>query len=337
MRAWIAGSLAALGLSTLGLTALAAPADAAEICNETSYVADVAAAWAVEGGVAIQGWTRVRPGECADVAEEVDLDAGDQPIFYYAKSSMAYLGGVREWRGTVPLCVDETDFDVVANTRCAALGLASRDFFIREGEEREHTVLVEPADYGRRATVAGIQRLLQSAGYAVTGVDGYDGRSTRRAVSRFLSDAEMGSRPEDGPLIDALEARALERNASSGLTVCNTADGDIAAAIGHRVGEVWQSRGWWRIHAGECARLLAARLETDNAFVYAERISGQGRRPMTGGDQAFCLAPSRFVAEERGECAERGYGTANFRRVPAPEDGGVRISFTEDDFQGLRE
>ncbi|MEA1943577.1 MAG: DUF1036 domain-containing protein [Pseudomonadota bacterium] len=328
----------AAGLVLAGLGTLAAPhADAAEICNETSFVADVAAAWAVEGGVAIQGWTRVRPGECEDIAQDFDLETSEQPLFYYAKSTMAYLGGVREWRGTVPLCVDETDFEVVANTRCAALGLASRDFFIRERAERDRTVLVEPADYGRRAQVAGIQRLLQSAGYPVTGVDGYDGRSTRRAVSRFLADAGLDSQPEDPALIDALEARALERNASSGLIVCNEADGDIATAIGHRVGEIWQSRGWWRIHAGECARLLAARLETDNAFVYAERVSSQGRRPMTGGTDSFCLAPARFVAEERGECAERGYGTANFRRVPQPENGGVRVTLTEEDFQGLRE
>ena len=325
-------------LAGLGLCGLAAPdADAAEICNETSFVADVAAAWAVEGGVAIQGWTRVRPGECEEIAQEFDLAANDHPLFYYAKSTMAYLGGVREWRGTVPLCVDETDFDVVANTRCAALGLAARDFFTREGEERERTVLVEPADYGRRAQVAGIQRLLQSAGYPVTGVDGYDGRSTRRAVSRFLADAGLDSQPDDPALIDALEAYALSRNASSGMIVCNEADGDIATAIGHRIGEIWQSRGWWRIHAGECARLLAARLETDNAFVYAERVSAQGRRPMGGGEQRFCLAPARFVAEERGDCAERGYGEANFRRVPQPEDGGVRLTFTEEDFQGLRE
>lgn len=323
------GALAAL----LGLAALATPAaGAAEICNETSYVADVAAAWAVEGGVAIEGWTRVRPGECQIIAEEVDLE-DEQPIFYYAKSSMAYLGGVREWRGTVPLCVDERDFEVVANTRCAALGLAARDFFVREGEQRERTILAEPADYGRRARTAGIQRLLQSAGYPVTGVDGYDGRSTRRAISRFLADAGIANRPDDAALIDALEARALARNASSGLIVCNEADGDIATAIGHRVGEIWESRGWWRIHAGECARLLAARLETDNTFVYAERVSGRGRRPMTGGTERFCLAPARFVAEGRTDCAARGYGVAGFRRAPQPEEGGVRLTLGEDDFQ----
>lgn len=314
------------------LTTASGRADAAELCNETSYIVEAAIAWPVEGGVAIEGWTRLRPGDCTTVADDVDLD-GDQPIFYYAKSSIAYLGGVREWRGTVPLCVDEADFEVVANTRCASLGMASRDFFIREGEDRERTVFVEPADFGNRAAVAGIQRLLQSAGYPINGVDGLDGRSTRRAITRFLSDVELSGRPGDEGLIDALEARALERNAASGMTVCNEADGDIAVAIGHQVGSIWQSRGWWRIHAGECARVLAARLETTNTLYFAERINTSGRRGLIQGDETFCIAPARFVAEGRTDCAERGYTSADFRRIPAPTDGGVRVTLGESDFR----
>ena len=133
-------SLALLALPALLLTA-APHAEAAELCNETSYIVEAAAGWPVEGGVAIEGWTRLRPGDCATVASDVDLD-GDQPIFFYAKSSIAYLGGVREWRGTIPLCVDEADFEVVANTRCSSLGMASRDFFIREGEDRDRKSVV---------------------------------------------------------------------------------------------------------------------------------------------------------------------------------------------------
>ena len=320
-----------LALPTLSLVS-APSADAAELCNETSYIVQAAAAWPVEGGVAIEGWTRLRPGDCATMADDDDLD-GDQPVFYYAKSSIAYLGGVREWRGTVPLCVDEADFEVVANTRCASLGLASRDFFIREGEDRERTVLVEPVDFGARASIAGIQRLLQSGGYPITSVDGLSGRSTSRAISSFLSDAGLASRPADEALIDALESRALGRNAASGLTLCNEADGDIAVTIGHQVGGIWQSRGWWRIHAGECARVLATRLETANAFFYAERINTAGRRGLVEGDERFCIAPARFVAEERGNCEDRGYTAADFRRISEPSEGGARVTLDESDFR----
>ncbi|WP_323762004.1 DUF1036 domain-containing protein [Maricaulis sp.] len=324
-------ALAALALPAL-LLVTTSRADAAELCNETSYIVQTAAGWPVEGGVAIEGWLRLRPGDCATVATDVDLN-GDQPIFYYAKSSIAYLGGVREWRGTIPLCVDEADFEVVANTRCSSLGMASRDFFIREGDERERTVLVEPVNFASRATVAGIQRLLQSSGYPVTAVDGLDGRSTRLAVNNFLRDAGLSSRPDDDALIDALEARALSRNAASGLTMCNEADGDIAVAIGHQVGSIWQSRGWWRIHAGECARVLATRLATNNAFYYAERINTGSRRGLLSGNESFCVAPARFVAEGRSNCADRGYTAADFRRITEPSEGGVRITLDEGDFR----
>jgi len=324
-------TLALLALPALFVTT-APRADAAELCNETSYIVEAAAGWPVEGGVAIEGWMRLRPGDCATVATDVDLD-GDQPIFYYAKSSIAYLGGVREWRGTIPLCVDEADFEVVANTRCSSLGMASRDFFIREGEERERTVLVEPVNFATRATVAGIQRLLQSGGYPVTAVDGLDGRSTRLAVNNFLRDAGLSSRPNDDALIDALEAHALGRNAASGLTMCNEADGDIAVAIGHQVGTIWQSRGWWRIHAGECARVLATRLATNNAFYYAERINTGARRGLSEASESFCVAPARFVAEGRGDCPDRGYTAAGFRRISEPSEGGVRITLDEGDFR----
>ncbi len=323
-------------LILLGLALFAtAPARAYDLCNQTSYIVHAATGWPVEGGVAIQGWMRMRPGECREVAADVEL-TDDQPLYFYAKTSDAYLGGVREWRGSTALCVDEADFEVVANTRCAALGLASRDFITRTGDQRDRTVLVGPDNYNQRAEVAGIQRLLQSSGYPITAVDGYDGRGTDRAVERFMTDAELDVRPANGALIDALEARAMARNAQSGLTVCNQSDGEIATAIGYRVGEVWQSRGWWRLHAGECARLLAARLETASSFYYAERITSSRRLPLNAGLEAFCIAPARFLAEERTGCAERGYTMANFRRVPDPADGGVRVTIEESDFEGPR-
>jgi len=307
-------------------------AQAAEMCNETSFVIELASGWPIEGGVALQGWERIRPGECADTAQSVEL-YDDQPIFYYAKTSSAYLGGVREWRGNVPLCVDEVDFEVVANTRCAALGLASRDFMIREGDDRERTVLVEPLDFGTRSNEAGLQRLLQSAGYAIGAIDGYAGPGTRRAVSQFLADSEMSSRPSDERLMDALEARALERNASSGLTICNASNYDISTALGHRQGDTWESRGWWRLHGGECARMIATRLETASTFYYAERINAGERRTLIGGEEAFCSAPSRFLAEHKTHCADRGYSETLFRRIPEPDDGGVHITLDDRDFE----
>ena len=338
-RSWPArcGRASGLVIAMSSLFALASPAavQAADLCNQTSFVIELAAGWPVENGVALEGWTRIRPGECANVARDVDL-GDDTPIYYYAKTSSAYLGGVREWRGGIPLCVDDSDFSLVANTRCEALGLASRDFMMREGDDRERTTLVEPTDFGSRADEAGLQRLLQSAGYRISTIDGYAGAQTRRAVSSFLSDAELSSRPSDARLIDALESRALARNARSGLTVCNESGYDISAAYGHLVDDIWESRGWWRMHTGECSRILGTRLETASQFFYAERTINEARQVITDGEQSFCFAPSRFLAEGRENCAERGYETASFRRIPEPADGGVRVTLTSDDFGGSR-
>lgn len=323
-------------------------ARAAELCNQTSFIVHAAAGWPVEGGVALQGWTRLRPGACTEIAEELDME-GDQPLFIYAKTSDAYEGGVREWRGSVPLCVDEADFDLVANTRCAALGLASRDFMIREGDDRQRTVLVEPDNYRlapqsggryltsqRYADIAAIQRLLAAAGGSPSRVDGMEGSGTRRAIRNYLREAGVEDRPDNPELIDFLESEAMARNASAGLTICNDSSTDIAAAIGQQLDGRWQSRGWWRLHNGECARVLASRLESSEVFYYAERINADSRTAITGGDQNFCHAPSRYLAEDRTDCAVRGYAVARFRRIPQPEDGGSRVTISDGDFEGIR-
>ena len=57
---------------------------------------------------------------------------------------------------------------------------------------------------------------------------------------------------------------------------------------------------------------------------------------MSGGNERFCLAPARFVSEGRENCTQRGYAEARFRVIPEPEDGGVRISVSDDDFGGIR-
>jgi hypothetical protein len=73
-------------------------------------------------------------------------------------------------------------------------------------------VLVELADYGDRAEEAGLQRLLQSAGYDINVIDGYAGRRTRRQIAAFeaISTAAFGA--DRSELIEALHQRALERN-----------------------------------------------------------------------------------------------------------------------------
>ena len=172
--------LIAVGAVLAAAVAATGSARAGEVCNETSFVVEAAKAWRTESGIAAEGWSRILPGGCADMGPDADIDQ-----YLYARSTPAYLGGVREWRGSLEVCVDEEDFSFEGVADCETLGLQTRGFRRLSEAERTRTVLVEPADYGDRADEAGLQRLLQAAGYDIQVIDGYAGRRTRRQVAGF--------------------------------------------------------------------------------------------------------------------------------------------------------
>lgn len=320
-------------LFLIALLALpAAPARAADICNETSFIIEAALGWITERReIAVEGWTRVRPGECVEAGPTIDPDS-DQPLLFYARSTAAYLGGVREWGGQLDLCVGAADFAVEGVTDCESLGLDRRGFDVLRGEHRLRTVLVEPLDFGDDAQEAGIQRLLRDAGYDIRFIDGVEGRRTFRAISAFVQAEGLPRTPPRPELIDALEAAAIRRNAEAGLVVCNETEGRIAVALARQRNDVWESRGWWRLDAGGCARVIAEHLDLADAWFYAER-TGETVGRLQNGTETFCYSPSRFVAEGRTDCAGRGYAAAPFRQIPGPVDGTSRVSLTLADFR----
>lgn len=313
--------------AALALTGLVPRAEAAELCNETSYIAEVALGWREGDRVLVEGWTRLRPGECVEAGPDIDPDSSD-PLLLYARSSAAYLEGVREWRGPVTLCVGPSDFAVEGITDCDALGLEPRGFIVLGGDHRQRAVLDEPLNFGDRAQEAGTQRLLQAAGYDIRNIDGVEGQRTYRAIASFVSDAGLPRTPERPQLIDALEAVALNRNSRLGLRLCNETPVPVAAAIARQRGDIWESRGWWRLEPGACSRAIAARLTTADIWYYAETLEG-GRRPLMGGTDGFCFAPSRFNAEGRTDCTTRGYAEGRFSRIPAPEEGQSIVTLTD--------
>lgn len=320
-------------IAGLWLVALS-PASAAEICNQTSYIVQAALGWRSNGEIAVEGWTRIRPGECVQAGPDIPPDS-TEPLLLYARSSAAYLGGVREWRGEVPLCVGSSDFSAEGVTDCDALGLEQRGFTILRGEHRQRSVLIEPAGYGDNAEEAGLQRLLQANGSDIRTIDGIAGRRTTSAIANFVRAAEMPRVPERPELIDALEAAALRRNATIGLTLCNETGEQAAAVIARQRNDAWESRGWWRLEPGACARVIAEALITRDIHVYAETLNQS--RPLSGGTEIFCVAPSRFLSEGREECAERGYAEAAFRQIPEPVEGRMTLTFTPADFASLPE
>lgn len=314
--------------ASVGLAALTAPgARAGEVCNETSFVVEVAKAWRAPEGLTVEGWTQILPGQCAEIGPGAETDQ-----YLYARSTRAYLGGVREWRGALEACIDEADFEIQGVGDCQALGLESRDFRRLTGPERERAVLAELEDYGDRAEEAGIQRLLQAAGYDIRSIDGYAGRRTRRQIAAFQSDVEQTFGADRIGLMQALHARALERNAQAGLRVCNEAGAPIAAAIARATGEGYEARGWWRIAPGACAQPLSMRLTDGEVFVHARLMAPDGARLITAGDEIFCVGAGRFTTDDREGCSETGFEAAGFRPAPTVQNGGVRMALTEDDF-----
>lgn len=309
---------------------VSSPAKAGEVCNETSFMVEVAKAWRTATGLAVEGWVSIVPGGCAEVGPDADTEQ-----YLYARSTRAYTGGVREWRGGLSVCVDETDFSFEGVADCEALGLEERQFRRLTEEERERATLVELDDFQDRAEEAGLQRLLRSAGYDIRVIDGYAGQRTRRQIAAFERDTEQDFNSDRTALLEALHQAALARNRNAGLQVCNEADEDIGAALARAVGDGFEARGWWRIAPGACAHLLSARITAGEVFVYARLMSDAGDEVLADASEPFCVAAGRFTTRERQNCGAIGFETVGFRPAPDPENGGSALVLTRDDFREL--
>lgn len=324
---------ASLSLFALGLS-FSAPASAWSVCNETSYILRFAhASGSVEDHIA-KGWTRLRPGQC----EELDAPEG-QPRFVYAESSKAYPGGVREWRGTTPLCAEPEDFESKPALTCDLQNIGTRPY-IAVAQDEDRTALVEPADYGAKAENAGMQRLLIAAGYSVSNVDGNAGSQTRRAMRTFLKDKELSSDLAVDAQVDALEIAALERQGRTGINICNRSSSKIWAAISYRQRSGWMARGWWAVEPEACLRPHVSSIKglSPHVFALQEKPSEDGKdsedlilKSNSAEPTAFCIAESRFAASLRENCADRGYRAINFRPLSGEEDG-VEVNLTDADF-----
>ena len=107
-------------------------AQAGQVCNETSFMVEAAKAWRTPTGLAVEGWARIAPGGCAEIGPSTSSDQ-----YLYARTTRAYLGGVREWRGSLDICVDETDFAFEGVADCETLGLETRKFRQLTDAERD--------------------------------------------------------------------------------------------------------------------------------------------------------------------------------------------------------
>ena len=310
-----------------------------ELCNKTSYIINTAVARPEGQAVVVEGWTKLRPGAC-ETAIGAPLTPGVH--FLYGQSSDAHRGGARDWGGDRELCVDPTgSFSVESPPDCAEFGLDGRQFrpVLIERRNGWQTTFTETNQYSfDQAEAAGVQRLLEDAGVFSGRVDGLLGRETRAAIRDFLNSQGLAADTSDTDLIDFLEQSAIERARDVGFTLCNRTEYPIWGAIARMRGDDWESRGWWRLEAGGCARAIDRPLNQRQYFVYGEMELPDGRvRTLKRASDTFCVSRAKFAITGRDDCEAAAYRSALFNETAAPEDQKLVFEFFERDFDRAKD
>ena len=309
------------------------------VCNETSYIVQVVTGRPEGGGTVVQGWTKVRPGSCEMVLPGPLIPGAH---YLYAESSGAHRGGLKSWKGDEPLCVEGlVSFTIESLPDCNVMGLDVRLFrpVLVESRTRWLTTIKETQAYSLTAKVpsaqaAGVQRLLNDAGVYNGAIDGNLGARTRRAIGAFLKERNLASETSDDDLIDILEQVALDRARNVGLTLCNRTEERVWTAIGRRNGDGWESRGWWLLEAGGCARVIDEPLLQTEHFVFGEMEGkdGEGPRRLLRGADTFCVARAKFAISGRENCSASAHRAALFASTPVPVDRKLVFEFFDRDF-----
>jgi len=303
-----------------------------QICNETSFVLEAATGRPEGRAIQVQGWTRLRPGECR-LAVGAPLARGTH--YLYARTSTAHRGGRRQWGGDAVLCVDPSDqFQIENPPRCTD-AYEERRFRRVQINKRDswRTSFSEATTYSAaRARQAGLQRLLNDAGYDLReGRRGADPRRIAQAIAQFRASARLAPNATEEQLIDALEVAARRRAGQVGLTLCNRTRNRMWTAVARRRGEGWESRGWWPLNAGGCVRTIDEVLIQERYYVYASMETPEGARYLTSGEP-FCTSPARFAILGRSDCEQRYYQTALFSPIRVRDRQGLVVEFEERDF-----
>ncbi len=305
-----------------------------QICNETSFVLEAATGRPDGRAIVVQGWTRLRPGECR-LAVNAPLARGTH--YLYARTSIAHRGGRRQWGGDARLCVDSGDSFTIENPpQCTTQSLEERRFRRVQINKRDswRTIFAEAEPYTlARARRAGMQRLLIDAGYDIReGRRGVDPRRIAQAIAQFRATARLAPSATEDQMIDALETAARRRADQVGLTLCNRTHERLWTAVARRRGEGWESRGWWSLAQGGCVRTIDEVLIQDVYFVHAALESREGARYLAAGGEPFCTSPARFAVLGREHCDARYYETTLFTPISARDRDGLVVDFEDRDF-----
>jgi|JI10StandDraft_1071094.scaffolds.fasta_scaffold114355_2 uncharacterized membrane protein len=328
-------ALLALAFAALSLPSSAQGGSGWELCNRTSFVIEAATGRPDGEEVIVEGWTRLRPGQCRN-AIAGPLKNG--VYFVFARSSKAHRGGQRDWSGEIPLCVDTNGSFAVENpSSCASMGLEQRGFqAIRFDGKPSGSMTFKETDLynkgGQSPENAGVQRLLNDAGIFQDVVDGYLGRETKAAITDFLAERKQSANTSMGELIDILEDVARKRSMQVGMMLCNRTGNRIIAAMARFRPDGLESRGWWTIEANLCVRTVDESLITAPHYVFAEMATAQGVRTLKGAATKFCTSRAQFAILGNENCEQRRYRSEKFVETAAPEEGKLVYEFFDSAF-----
>jgi len=344
LKTFVTGAVAALSLPISVANAQILGSDvqaqglknAWKVCNETSYVLNVATAMMVKGKLTPKGWTELRSGACFTETPLIGT-----PRYVYAESSSVHSGRIREWKGNVPLCaISKKDFAADATVSCALQDLDIRDYLQVDPSERQ-TTFIEPSGYRKKAKTAGLQRLLRDNGYKISRVDGISGRRTRQTLEKFLKDKTLPKTTSVDKQFKALIKAAGVHQESVGLKLCNESGNRVWIAVAQRKDKDWESRGWWPIEKDECERTITESLKKNKTHFFALQ-----EQPLTNNEddsrdwrlktvvakpEQFCVAEGIFSALGQEFCSDRGYTPVSFRPI-ITDAAGITIKLTATDF-----
>ena len=307
------------------------------LCNKTSYALSAAIGYVDGDRLATRGWWRLRPGQCKVVLTE---PTNPGRYFVYAEAVPGHKGSLRSWSGDTPLCVENNGFFNLRNQDvCRDDATRQRGFFDVEVTPAAggnwQTDFAEAANYTvYSAEVAGVQRLFNDLGLASARIDGSLGRDTQRLLSSYRKEKNLGEGPViDDATIDAMIEEANAREAKLGLFFCNKADQAVWSALAEPQGENnYESRGWWKLEPGECAKVIKGGLAADHYYVYGVVEDQRGERRLAGGDKTFCVNSVRFAASTDSACADQELDEAVFKKLEVGGAPSSTFDFTADQF-----
>src|SRR6185503_20720043 len=258
-------------------------------------------------------------------------------IYLHARTPPLYGSAPMPQSGQAELCVREQDFDFADGRGCPVTQQARFSAAQPSEQPNGPTVnLAEQAGYDdAQARLAGIQRLLDIAGYDANPIDGVDGAKTRAAIAKFLRDhnlaADAAARPD---FFDTLIAAARDPK-GAGFLWCNDSRYTVMAAVGTVEMGTIVTRGWYRIASGQCLKPEVS-AGAQRFYSYAEAVDADGRvvrhgdgALAWGGNVALCTRDARFELSDQKDCAAHGLNSAGFAVIDLSTQPSATIRFKE--------